>query len=150
MTIIAYKDGIMASNSAGWSGELITNHHAKKIYTAPDGTLVGCVGEVPQINTFVEWVLAGMKGKPPRSKAVDAIMVKPDGEVWKYTGQGQSLYRYRARYYVIGCGWEFALGAMAHGASAPEAVKLAIKFSSFLGGAVQTLRLHPLSKTGKK
>ena len=47
----------------------------------------------------------------------------------------------RLRFYAIGSGCEFATGAMEMGATAEEAVQVAIKHSTSCGGPINVLRL---------
>jgi hypothetical protein len=152
MSIIVYRDGVMAADSACWVSDIVVNLQAKKARKLPNGYLVGCVGTVPDIQDFETWVAEGMKGKPPRDLgSIAALIAKPDGSLWRFSASERGkLYTAPVPYAVIGYGYEFAMGALAADKSARQAVSLAIKHCPYLGGRVHSVSLDILPNSRKR
>jgi hypothetical protein len=141
MTVIAYKDGIMAADTVTWCMDLVNNDVTMKIIRTPSGELVGCAGGVGVITEFQEWAMAGFPScsKPKGSDDFVALVVSPDGKVSKYDGE---MRRYDSGVVgFIGVHAEFLCGALAAGASAEQAVRLALTHCAYAGGEVQSMRL---------
>ena len=147
MTVIAYRAGIMASDSRLTSGDQIIPGGYSKIRRLPDGTLIGGCGEAVAIEAMFEWAVGDRKTKPPKiCKGSDMIMVSPDGTITQMEGRYPYTVRDNGGYYAQGSGGDVALGAMFQGASAVEAVKAAIAHNAACGGEVQMLPLEPVAK----
>lgn len=140
MSTVAYRNGIMAADSAGWSGDTYIGTHAKMRQI---GTrLVGCVGGLASIELFMEYMKKRTAAALQRLRELEhktdqdsnqaatsdldlaAICVDNDGSVSIWDNSLVPL-RCEAAYYAIGSGEEYALGAMAIGASAEDAVRAA-------------------------
>ena len=52
MTIIAYRDGVMAADTATWQGGVMIGDRSKKIMRTPEGFLIACAGELSVISEF--------------------------------------------------------------------------------------------------
>ena len=75
---------------------------------------------------------------------IDALFVLPNGDVWHIsTGESAQAMKVDAPYHAIGSGWKYALGAMAHGATASQAVEAAKKHDGHTGGLTQIEFLNP-------
>lgn len=48
MTVIVYRDGIMAADTAGWFGDIAAATAQRKVKRLPDGSLTAAAGMVPQ------------------------------------------------------------------------------------------------------
>ncbi len=79
-------------------------------------------------------------GSTPKLKGVRALLVHPDGKVECYEGARWSRIT-GAEYAALGNGAPYALGAMAHGASAVQAVRAGMKHDAMSGGRVQYVSL---------
>lgn len=67
------------------------------------------------------------------------LVLFPGGDqIIRFNHDGPS--EMRAPFYADGSGWEIALGAMAAGATAEEAVHIASRYDTKTGGSVTTLR----------
>lgn len=91
-----------------------------------------------------EILLAALKKKLPTPKlnkdqSTNAIHIRRDGSVWLY--EGAIWVRSRSKFHTIGTGGPYALGALHMGATAKEAVSVAMKCDVYSGGKVQTVRL---------
>lgn len=148
MTVIAFRDGVMAADTGVWATDYIMAYETMdKIVRLPDGSLLGSAGECVIINAYVEWAKAGFpeQGKPePGEKKDDfgAILALPTGELFEID------FKFRrekvdAPFLVEGSCGEFGYACMLAGCSAPETVALAIKHFSHCGGRVVTHRLVP-------
>lgn len=141
MTIIAYRDGVISADSqiTSYSGVITSQFY--KLSTNSDGWLGGGAGDIYDISAFRGWVNKGCKKtfKGAERDNFEAILVDPDGFVHVIDKRG-ILAKDKADYYASGSGAQVALGAMAHGASAIEAVHIAIKLITTCGGEVCSLR----------
>lgn len=70
---------------------------------------------------------------------VNAIYVSPDGKVFERDNNGWT--RITAKYAATGSGYVPALVAMRMGASAREAIKIAMEFDKNTGGKVRSVKL---------
>lgn len=151
MTIIAVKDRIMAADSWSFRNEVGYPLGAadKKIARAPDGSLVAGCGCTLDNYALRQWVRAGMDFKaapalqyPTSSEdSVDWLWVKPDGTTWR--GSADFMVFPVSTPFAIGILSAVLLveGAMIAGASAEEAVRIAISRCAFVGGELQVEHL---------
>ncbi|MCF4166345.1 hypothetical protein L2U69_11875 [Zavarzinia compransoris] len=145
MTTVAYKDGIIAADTALGTGKggCIATVHVRKIGRAPCGGLVGCSGQADSVAAVVRRVeeggfgAAGLAEVPP---AADGFFVSRGGAITIIGEQG--CYPVRGAVYACGSGEIAALAAMMAGASAEEAVRIAIQLDHATGGEVETLEIR--------
>jgi hypothetical protein len=135
MTVIAVRDGIMAADTAVWCGDVLAGH-SRKIVRLADGRLFAAAGDRPQIQKCVYW----LNGEAERPAAVDecefgALILAVDG-IWRIDYRFD-IYGSVGDFAVEGAHDEFLMGTMAAGASAKEAVQLAIKYARRAGDDVQ-------------
>ena len=144
MTTIAYRDGIMASDSACFDSSLYQGE-VDKLWTLPPIGLIGCSGEIGAMIQFVDWLKDGSdrKRKPdfPDDCDFESIVVSPDGEVMHYDRHLVPI-RVANDLHAIGSGRKLALGAMMAGASADEAVKIACHYDMVTREPIRTIRLR--------
>lgn len=144
MTVIAYRNGLLASDS------LVGDHDGNKYGACSKvkkvkGWLLGAAGDFDATEAFMQ------KFDPENIKRklftafytgglhveeFEAIAVSPSGKIYEVSAIGV-FGQIKAEYYAIGCGALIAFGAMAHGAGARGAVKAAIKHSVGCGGRIQ-------------
>jgi ATP-dependent protease HslVU (ClpYQ) peptidase subunit len=139
MTTIAFRDGVMAADSAAVMGDTIV-HRMKKIQRMPNGALAGFAGDVEQALALLDWLRDGQRGRKPKSKDVALIYVTPSGKILHYNG-GRKAHPIAEPYYAIGTGKDVAFGAMYAGADAKTAVRAAIKRDTHSRGPVQVMAL---------
>lgn len=93
---------------------------------------------------FRDWFLGGMIGEPPEAQ-------HSQNADWSYWGviftprhilvwQAPGWVIINAPYFATGSGAEYATGAMAHGATAEEAVRAAMLHDTNSGGEITVLR----------
>lgn len=140
MTTIAYKDGVLAADTLATCNGYLEGRQTKIARVGK--ALVGAVGSTPMCNRFRGWVAAGMTGESPfeGKDEGNGIVVTPDGVivVWSHLGPWAVQDR---PYYALGSGEQIAVGAMAAGASAEEAVRIAMRHDTISGGDVMVLRV---------
>jgi ATP-dependent protease HslVU (ClpYQ) peptidase subunit len=127
MSTVAYRNGIMAADSACWSNGTYIGD-SEKIRLVGD-TLIGCCGNLDAIELFFKFYRKKTQDAQNRIKELtehtfSALCVSPKGDVSEWNNLLVPV-RYVADYYAIGSGEEYALGAMAMGAAAEQAVRAA-------------------------
>jgi hypothetical protein len=134
MTVVAYRNGVLAADSGeAWGGEM--RPIARKVYNTGK-YLISLSGKFLHIVAYLEWrkeIQDDHKNPSTFYKdieklhAVDEdstiILAGKDGGVWLMTGGFATLRN--VEYDTIGAGGDIALGAMAAGANAVEAVQIA-------------------------
>jgi ATP-dependent HslUV protease subunit HslV len=142
MTVIAYRDGLLAADSLVTAGHVVTGR-IQKLWRFDDGRLLGGAGVAGDMRSFVAWALAGCKGHwecQDKENGFSALVVGAQGEVVMYDAEGRD-YLLEAEFIARGAGAELAIGAMAMGARADQAVEVACRYSVWCGGPVQRLYL---------
>lgn len=149
MTIIAFRGGILASDSQatlnGSSGAV-----SRKIARNKTGDLAGATGDAIYAQAFLNWFEGGERKAPPdateKGKADNSnrgMIVRNGGAIEVYEFDG--MFRVKAEYFAIGSGRAEAMGAMHAGADAVGAVRAACHLDVYCGGEIQVL-----SHSGKK
>lgn len=150
MTTIAYRDGILAGDGYSLNGgDIIESRDRIKVYLVDKALVAGC-GYAPQIESYVNWMRSpegkGSYSPPPlaytlgdREYTSSIFIVKSLASKKVITFLGEADMP--CEYYAMGSGEELALGAMAHGASAVEAVQAAALHDSATGGVITAISL---------
>ena len=146
MTIISYRNGVMAADSQ-LSNETFTLGTVRKIVRTPDGALAGACGEGNgECEQFLRWALGNRKRLPPRAiftgkTACEGMLVRPDGVILYYDCPTPTTIT--SEYFSIGVGAQIATGALWKNGTAEEAVEAAIAHSPACGPPIEVLRLTP-------
>lgn len=141
MTTIAYRDGVLAADSLVTLGETALPGATKKITRLPSGDLFGFCGALADGMMLLKALLDEEEDLPTwRGGTTGVLIEKKTGRISVYEGHGPFIYE-PARFGAWGSGMEFALGALAAGASAEQAVKIATKFDINSRGPVRALKL---------
>jgi hypothetical protein len=140
VTTIAYRDGVLAADTLITAGGIRCGSEIK--VKRLGRLLYGSCGSCGLTDKVEGWIRAGMKGDRPPLKVGEAtgsvyVFMPDERIVWMHEDGDTVL---TAPYWAAGSGEKFALGAMAYGASAEEAVKAAIMHDTGSGGAVTVLR----------
>lgn len=150
MTVIAYRDGIMAADTGSVMGNVWQAFSAKKVRRWADGSLAAASGCVPHIEAFHGW---GALGCPPDALpfvdaddgAFGALVVRKSGEIIHYDHKLRS-YPACNEWAIEGSHEEFLSPLMLTGMSAPDAIGLAIKHCVWAAGVVFALKLHEVAE----
>lgn len=146
MTVIAVKDGIIAADTQSWHGNLKISC-ASKLRRMEIG-ICGFAGWRPVIEQAIVWLEHGgpwRAGNVRPAIIVDdandltGIILRHDG-IWNLTSKFD-VYRTENVIDCCGAHQEFLYGAMLAGASAEEAVRLAIRHCEVAGGEVEVMQL---------
>jgi len=147
MTIIACRDGIMAADGLSMCNGVVLATNLKKIYWIEGrGSLVGCCGNSSCIARFMSRMASSsmddneIPGDLKIGESFGAIELRSDGKVWEWDN-GLFAMDDVQEFYAIGSHFEFAMGAMAMGASAAEAVELTCEGTTRAGGDIQVRRI---------
>lgn len=130
MTVIAYDGKILAADKQATYGS--TMFPVKKIFRLGDELLAGA-GDWSECNTFAKWYVDGcpLDKKPDFKNGVSMLLIK-NGEIWKYEDE-LVPFKIDMPFWALGSGADFAMGAMAAGKNAVEAVEIACKFDKDSG-----------------
>lgn len=145
MTTIAYRAGIIASDTGIVMGGVIIRGGLHKICATPSGVLAGASGDAVYCQQFIDWVMAGMDDtKIPtgveEEEFIDrGMVISRDDVITVYEPRG--WYKlHGVEFLAIGSGKPVAMGAMHRGASATEAVRVAMQYDINTTGDVDYLR----------
>lgn len=143
MTAIAYRDGILAADSVAWCGDVAVPV-IKKIARLPDGTLIAVAGDTAVCRWFKEeWPNLRNSDSPTiKEGELNALIVMSSGTVLECDHHLRP-FEVIGPFHALGAPHRFMAGAMHAGASAEEAVRLAILHTDGAGGEVQVEHLHP-------
>ena len=138
MTVIAFRDGVMAADTcAVWFGDL-KDMGCHKIMRAGK-KLIACAGiGCPSDAAALKWYKEGMPPWPEMNFVM--LIAAKKGLKLATTLGGFDLVK--AEYFAIGAGAQCAMGAMYMGASAEEAVQAAIKHIDGCAGDVDVESLR--------
>lgn len=143
MTTFAYRDGVLASDSAVvCSGTY--GGSTQKIFASKQGGLVAASGDLAALASFKKWVEEKhcKGGVPEMSASYSALWIKPNGEV--FIIELDAAVQVEVPFIAGGSGSDIAMGAMAAGATAEQAVQIAAMFDTSTQLPVQVARLEDL------
>jgi 20S proteasome alpha/beta subunit len=124
MTTIAYRDGVLASDSRfivnGWKQP----YPAKKLFRMNDGTVCAVTGDYAVSVALVRWLDSDQKeASPSLGEGGRVIHLIRDGEITVYEMSGS--FEVRAEFAAWGSGSPAAHAAFHMGADAVKAVEIA-------------------------
>lgn len=138
MTTIAYRDGVLAADTLSTCNGMIETE-VVKIWDHK-GYLGGAAGSHALCNRFRSWFVGGMDGESPFHGGDDGngLVAVPDGKIIVWGKHGS--WTVNRAFYALGSGEQIAMGAMAAGASAQEAVKIAATMDTITGSKITVLK----------
>ena len=142
MTIIAYRDGIMAADTMSTSQELISCQCTK--IKKNDMGLWGAAGNRSQCTKFLAWADAPSRDEWELLGLEDFVGLHIDNDgsmLYLDEGSGGFFSEGYGDFYAIGGGCEIAHGVFHMGGSAVDAVKAAAKHMASIGGTCESLSL---------
>jgi hypothetical protein len=149
MTIIAFKDGVMAADT------MLSAHNsqtrAQKIMRLPDGGVAGACGQWNRAYSALRYLADGgslddrpsqrTQEGPPNIDGATLLVAKPDGSLWLLEDEFPA-FPIRDAVAAVGCGSDAALMAMTLGLSAVEAVAKVTKQDVLCGDPVQSMEVQ--------
>lgn len=154
MTTVVFRDGVMASDTRGTHGDagiMKCNKLFRVMVKAtprakPREHILGICGDVYAAMCFVNWYGSGK----PRPEIFDNMHESEEFGVMIWTGRKLlevnrlcAFVEVEEKFHAIGSGAAYALGAMACGKSASEAVRIACRYDGYSGLPVVTMSLKP-------
>lgn len=138
MTTIAYRDGVLASDSLCTVGGSVCGQYDK--IADIHGFLLGGCGAIANVCKFFDWFRNKHANydqpapippddtlRPKENEWYTIIMVhKETGTIWQVDDGGYP-HRLEADFMAIGSGRQFAIGAMEMGASAAQSITAAMR-----------------------
>ena len=146
MTVIAFKDGVMAADTR--LSDYNEAARATKLVRLPDGGVAGACGKWADAYAALRWLEAGGQyedehdDKLPTISGASLLLAKPDGSLWLIEGRFPA-YPLLDKVCAVGCGAEAAKMAMTLGLSAPEAVSRVTRQDLLCGDPVQSMAVEP-------
>lgn len=142
MTIIAYKEGIVAYDSRTTRGTFIETDNCQKM-TVINNHRFFMGGLVADENRFIDcW----FGNNDIKNVEITAFVLDDKGILYKSAVDDDSgLWKYKLNMndcHAIGSGSNFATAAMDFGKSAKEAVKYAITRDSGCGGMIRSYNIY--------
>lgn len=142
MTVIAWDGETLAGDRMRVCGGTPVRADSKvNLIAAPDGRrfLVGCSGCAYMGEVFLAWMRGGDKPSMPHDAEFSAMVIDERRKVWMLSRELVYLQVGRPQW-AIGCGADYALGAMAAGKTAVEAVKITSRLDTNCGMGVRAVR----------
>ncbi|PZR92276.1 MAG: hypothetical protein DI537_13900 [Stutzerimonas stutzeri] len=144
MSVITYRDGVMAADSRAYAGSTTPIGAKMKIHRLKDGGLFGVTSSVVGLPEAVKsWLDSGCQNDlKPECGSFDAIHVKPNGEVFFYSEGFMPSGPLIGPYFSTGSGERYALGAMSMGAGAVQAAAVAAELDPMCSGPITSMTLQ--------
>ena len=142
MTTLAYDGNMICVDSQATAGEIVTPRKFQKaFYDVGEYLVVMFAGSTAHYAPMLEWLREGADPKEHKDWECAAWGVKADGSVLRYVGPYPEVVD---GIDADGTGAGFAIGAMAAGATALEAVRIASQYDLYTG---VTVRVFYIPKT---
>lgn len=139
MTVIATDGKTMAGDAFSTSnGTLLST--GRKVHCLKDGRIAGASGPTTECIKLIRWLDDG-GDKADLSDDVVALVLRPDGSVYWIDHKLEPIERDLLPT-AIGCGDDFAVGAMLAGASPKEAVMVAAMRMLTIGGEITVMGIE--------
>ncbi len=139
MTTIAFRENVMAADSAVWLDDLFT-HRTRKIFRLKDGSVAGFCGALNDALALIRW-LDGNKDEKVNWSEATILVATPSGRMLMYDAEKPVVIR-KTKYIAIGTGSAVALGAMFCGGSAVDAVAAACEHDARTKGPVFSMKVN--------
>lgn len=137
MTTIAYRDGVLASDSRATINGYVRPQRDVKLFRRGDGGVAAMTGESGGCFRLLKWI-DGDRAKDQPDGDFRVILLHVDGRLEVFEGGGS--YPLECEFNAWGSGMSAALGALHMGATAGQAVEAAILVDSLSGGDVVEMR----------
>lgn len=141
MTTIAW-DGVSLAADKQMGGR----YTAGKIFPLGGGCYLAGAGIYDQIVEVATWVVQGAdEDKKPKFEhaedASDILIVDAEGKAYWLTWPFLRRVELTEKFVAVGSGAEYAIGAMAMGASARRAVQIATRFDPYTGKGMTVVKV---------
>jgi len=152
MTTIVFRDGVLCADTAVFDRDCYCGE-TEKIWRVAihlgAGRLAGLAGSFRDMQMFRQWCEDGCPdGAAPtlRYEPSEGLVINADGShVW--LGNKGEVVPWRAPYVAIGSGVHLAIGALAMGATAEQALAVACDHDAYTRRPITVLRLERAAKS---
>lgn len=138
MTTIAYRDGVLASDSLATRNPWKLPGSTEKLFRMEDGGMAGVTGDYAPAVRYVEWLNSDQETDEPTLGDATVIRILPDLTCMIYEAGG-SYIEDVTTFCAWGSGMPCALAALHMGASAAKAVAVAAVIDTHSGGDIVTM-----------
>jgi len=134
MTTIAYRNNMLVADTASWDANGVYFGKSSKLFKLNDGRLLGTAGSYSMAVRVVAW-LNGEGERPVcredrRTDRFQGLVITQDARVFHIDESLEEAEIMDCPFVAIGSGRELALGAMAMGGTAVQAVAIACEFDN--------------------
>lgn len=141
MTTIAWDGTYLAADKQA-SGRYTVG----KVFPMADGSFLAGAGNYSQIIEIATWIATGgaEAAKPNlcEEQTSEVLWVFPDGSAYWLTWPYLRRVKLNEKFATLGSGGDYALGALAMGATAKQAVQIASRFDADTGKGITTVRVR--------
>jgi ATP-dependent protease HslVU (ClpYQ) peptidase subunit len=141
VTVVAWDGKTLAADRQATRASMV--RAVRKVFRLRGGELVGICGLEAAGRELIRWYEEGQDPAkyPPMQNTSDwaRLIVIRSKEILEFEQRPVPL-RVREGFFAWGSGSDFAMGAMATGASAVEAVRIASRFSADCGLGIDVVR----------
>lgn len=142
MSVIAWDGKTLAADRrVTYGGTVLTT---VKIHRAYDGCAIGVVGSVDHGKALVEWYNNGKDResfpRPDSDLNAMLVVIGPEGSIRHYERSGTPIF-IQEPFAAWGSGGDLAMGALAMGADAEAAVRVACKFNAYCGNGIDKIEV---------
>ena len=144
MTTLAWDGTTLAADRAAWSGSM--KYRVRKVHNvvAPDGAkyLVCFCGDGHYAQALLSWMKGGVHpgSYPISDNIVIAVVINEKRQIWHLGSTALRYCRVFEKIHACGGGQDYAIGALEAGATAVQAIHIAIKRSDMAGLGVDSVR----------
>lgn len=139
MTTIAWRGNQLVADR-------LCSYHAsrvEKLRMDPMGRLIvgGSGSNAGLVASAIDWYLHDQRKPDLDGGSVEVLLIDSDGTHPRFATGLQVPTRVNGEFFAIGSGADYAMGAMAMGASAEEAVRIAARYDLNTGGGLTVVEL---------
>lgn len=140
MTVIAFDGETLAGDrQTTHEGTPSSTRKVFKIRGLDGGRfLIGCAGDTGDCVQYRRWATGSLKETPALTDIV-VISIDEKKRIWCAT-QKMHWYQIGIKFWAVGSGANYALGAMAAGKTARQAVAIAMKLDVYCGLGIDAVR----------
>jgi ATP-dependent protease HslVU (ClpYQ) peptidase subunit len=141
MTTIAFRDGVVASDSRCETGGWIAGHAIAKLRKSKtNGCVFAITGDAANATKLMNALIDIPDGQPPNlGENSRVVCFSADSKITVYEGNGS--FEVICEFTAFGSGAPAALAAMMMGADARQAVEIAASIDPYTGGEIITMKV---------
>ena len=142
---IAFDGKYIAADRLGVRNDRACPNPVSKIVKAPNGCVMAVAGAIgDHFKKFCNWAQNNQEGEVPYPEDDNTtyVLFHKSGVIQEFLSDKYSTDLTSHVQYAWGSGSSYALGAMASGKSAKQAVEIATKFDIYTGRGIDVIKLR--------